>query len=71
MLALPEGYAAQEAEGGRLAIYDSYTGMWLGELDPYLSSAQEVVQELIASYEDERERREGPNSARLRDCRRR
>lgn len=59
-LVLPEGYFAEQVEGGRLAIYATDTGGWLGEITPHLANAQEVAQELVASHEDEKARLEAP-----------
>lgn len=52
-LVLPEGYVAELAESGRLAIYAAETGAWVCEVDPNLSNAQEMVEELIAAHENE------------------
>lgn len=55
-LVLPEGYVAEQDEDGRLRIYDTQTGGWLGEITSHLDNAQEVARELIASHEDEKDR---------------
>ncbi len=57
-LVLPEGYVAERYEDGRLRIYDTDTGGWLGEIAPHLANAQEVAQDLIASHEDSEAGRE-------------
>lgn len=55
-LVLPEGYVTELAESGRLAIYAAETGAWVCEVDPSLSNAQAMVEELIAAHENEVQR---------------
>lgn len=52
-LVLPEGYVAERAESGRLAIYVAETRAWVCEVDPNLSNAQEMVDGLITAHENE------------------
>lgn len=59
-LALPEGYTAEQNACGRLVIYATDTGAWLGEVTPHLANTQEVARELIASHEDAKARLEAP-----------